>query len=170
MQKILFASLVRLKAASFSKWGLMRRWELVSQFLWPQFVQHGARSCGLSGFRFWVHISSPFLGPAILTHAAEVPFLGPQCGPQFRAKSRALNALLGRLFEFFFAIYMTAMKRRRECWVDWQRFQDNESDMFKNNDARQTHGAAFKIQSLNVCKGLKEALYFGARIRAFLGL
>ena len=64
-------------------------------------VQHGARSCGLSGFRFWVHISSPFLGPAILTHAAEVPFLGPQSGPQFRAKSRALNALLGRLFEFF---------------------------------------------------------------------
>ena len=25
-------------------------------------------------------------------------------------------------------------------------------------------------QSLNVCRGLKEALYFGARIRAFLGL
>ena len=99
--KNLFASLVRLKAASFSSWGLMRRWELVSQFLWPQVVQHGARSCGLSGFRFWVRISSPFLGPAILTHAAEVPFLGPQCGPQFRAKSRALNALLGRLFDFF---------------------------------------------------------------------
>ena len=38
------------------------------------------------------------------------------------------------------------MKRCRECWVDWQRFQDNESDMFKNNDTRQTHGAAFKIQ------------------------
>ena len=37
---------------------------------------------------------------------------------------------------------MTAMKRCRECWVDWQRFQDNESDMFKNNDTRQTHGAA----------------------------
>ena len=107
--KILFASLVRLKAASFSSWGLMRRWELVSQFLWPQFVQHGARSCGLSGFRFWVHISSPFLGPAILTHAAEVPFLGPQCGPQFRAKSRALNALLGRLFEFFL----------RSIWQQW---------------------------------------------------
>ena len=28
-------------------------------------------------------------------------FLGPQCGPQFRAKSKALNALLGWLFEFF---------------------------------------------------------------------
>ena len=65
---------------------------------------------------------------------------------------------------------MTAMKLCRECWVDWQRFQDNESDMFKNNDTRQTHGAAFKIQSLNVCKGLKEALYFGARIRVCLGL
>ena len=90
-------------------------------------------------------------------------FLGPQCGPQFRAKSRALNALLGRFFEFF-AIYMTAMKRCRECWVDWQRFQNNESDMFKNNNTRQTHGAAFKIQSLNVCKSLKEALYFGATI------
>ena len=49
-------------------------------------------------------------------------------------------------FWIFFAIYMTAMKRRRECWVDWQRFQDNESDMFQNNDTRQTHGAAFKIQ------------------------
>ena len=43
----------------------------------------------------------PFLGPAILTHAAEVPFLGPQSGPQFRTKSRALNALLGWLFDFF---------------------------------------------------------------------
>ena len=29
--------------------------------------------------------------------------------------------------------------------------------------------AQLKIQSLNVCKGLKEALYFGARIRAFSG-
>ena len=27
-----------------------------------------------------------------------------------------------------------------------------------------------QLQSLNVCKGLKEALYFGTRIRAFLGL
>ena len=31
-------------------------------------------------------------------------------------------------------------------------------------------GLKAQIQSLNVCKGLKEALYFGARIRAFLGL
>ena len=95
---IFFASLVRLKAASFSSWGLMRRWGRVSQLLRPQFVQHGATSCRLSRFRFWVHILSPFLGPAILRHAAEVLFLGPQCGPQFRAKSRALNALLARLF------------------------------------------------------------------------
>ena len=72
-----FASLAKLKAASFSSWGLMRRWELVSQFLSPQFAQRAARSCGLSGFRFWVHISFQFLAPAKLTRAAEVPFFGP---------------------------------------------------------------------------------------------
>ena len=40
----------------------------------------------------------------------------------------------------------------------------------KNNIAKLAFLQGTQIQSLNVCKGLKEALYFGARIRVFLGL
>ena len=37
-------------------------------------------------------------------------------------------------------------ERRRECWVDWQRFQNNESDVFQRRSVQDT--IAERVQGL----------------------
>ena len=68
-----------------------------------------AASCGLAGFRFWARIPSPFLGPAILTRAAEVPVFGSEMRTPIQGQKQSPECAFWPAFlfvVFFFAIYI----------------------------------------------------------------